>query len=210
MNKAMPFLCLLILGLSLPCSAGDDAWDWVATVSDDIWSRLGGPNVVENDIDPYTHSWQVVVRAQDGWGPTWDAVIQNPLQGDICVGYVRVLGDNLNQQLADLRTKYPWITARQTNHRLSYSTGMICSSFCKGLSKLARNLERLETSAMPEGTVGLHEPAFEVRITTASRSEREYRLAQDDGELAEWSRDLLSTIEQCNEALSERLQRDTR
>ncbi len=208
MKQAIPFLCVLILGLNLPCSADDDVWGWVARVSDDVWSRLAKPFAFEDGIDPYTHSWQAVVRARDGWGPTSSVVFRKSLDGQACVSYVRTLGDNLNQQLADLRTKYPSITSRQAEGRLSYSTGQACSPSCKDLPRLARNLERLETSAMPEGTVRLHEPSFEVSITTASRSEREYRLAQDDGELAEWSRDLLSTIERCSDELSEQLRRD--
>ncbi len=195
-------LLLLMVALGVAACAARrppsiEDWDWVHEVEREIWTQLTDSLEVDDRGRTGADMWEVTVRAGDGWGSTWDAVVRREWNGKVCGDHVRMLGDNLRRQLVNLHMASPEITMDEAVERLAVASGEVCSPVCPAMLELGEQLETLETTAMPENVLRLHAPEFRVEIMPANNSSRFYRLSRDEGRLTEWCHDLLSAFEQC-------------
>ncbi len=196
-------LVLLMVALGVAACAARrppsiEDWEWVAEVEDAIWTQLTDSLPMDRQGMANTNdSWRVVVRAGDGWGSTWNAVVRREWNGKVCGDHVRMLGDNLHRQLVNLHMASPEITRDEAVEHLAVASGEVCSPACPAMLELGEQLETLETAAMPENVLRLHAPGFSVEIMPLNNSSQHYGLSQNEGRLAEWCRDLLAAFEQC-------------
>ncbi len=181
--------------LDAPPSIED--WEWVNQVEDEIWIQLTDSLEMDDRVRVAADMWKVTVRADDGWGAIWNAVVRREWNGKVCGNHVRLLGDNLHRQLVNLHMASPEITLAEAVERLAVASGEVCSPSCPTMLELGEHLETLETTAMPENVLRLHAPSFSVEIMPLHNSPRHFGLSQNEGRLAEWCRDLLSAFEQC-------------
>ena len=175
-----------------------DTWAWVREVHDDVWERVAivsQPSGLRPAVDD--DDWQILVTAIDGYDSySWQFLLRKPWRAELELSYVHLAG-SLAGRLADLREREHNLTVDAAVDLLAPRRLHLNSRSCPKLKDLGTDLETLEIRVLPERSLTLHSPAYEVHIVPTYRASIQLTVRENENGLALWSASVIEASLAC-------------